>query len=109
MAESIPLVSLLPQNKAFPLRPPPHLPAPNSYHPFCTAQFSQLGPRDWDEDARDVEGRWGEGAGRESGDQKDEHVSSLVLISTLSGPSVPCTRFVFISRSLVSQSLSFHI
>lgn len=106
--ESIPLVSLLSQNKAFPLHPPPHLPAPNSYHPLRTAQFSQLEPRDWDEDEVDVEGRWGDGARRESGDQKDEHVFSLVLIPTL-GPSVPCTRFVVISKSLVSQSLSFHI
>lgn len=52
--------------------------------------------------------RRGDGARRESGDQKDEHVFSLVLIPTL-GPSVPCTRFVVISKYLVSQSLSFHI
>lgn len=32
-----------------------------------------------------MEGRWGDGARRESGDQKDEHVFSLVLIQTLSG------------------------
>lgn len=86
MEESIPLVSLLSQNKAFPLHTPPHLPAPNSYHPLRTAQFSKLEPRDWDEDAGDMEGRWGDGARRQSGDQKDEHVFSLVLIPTLSGP-----------------------